>query len=403
MPRPVLNLTVGSAAYQGTVYSAKIIQPEYGIEAAIITLPRPMVTAALFSNGTPVQLTYGRSPASLTTFSGYIHHIETDRSQQKSVATLVCEGAASPQLRNAANRAWPVNSMAQTAAVAIADALHLSSLTEATDVVAPGGPVRESWWRYLVRMAKECGFTCYTSGTDIRFHSRRVNEKDVAPWFQYYDQAVMQFTNNVVSFNTVASDDIARHSPHRQRRVYGVTDEGLTVEISDSGDLESVGGITQVLPTLTHVEGMVVHDSGTALSRLRGVQESHRFATQSEFVVSGNETVRQSSTIIIRGVDADLDGYWYVLNVVHQLTTAGYSLRVLAGRDGVGDNAPVDLSTPVPLVDLGAREVVAAPAAQLVIPRQTATDLVFAPGRQQWTASTALHRVHTPWRAAIRG
>lgn len=403
MPRPVLSLNIGGSTYNNTVYGANLVQQEYGIDVGVITVPRNVVTAAGYAEGTPVLLTWGRTPAFTNTFPAYIHHVEIDRTQNASVARLVCIGAVAPTVRDAASRQWPTGSNSQTAAVAIADALHLSSMTEATSIAAPGGPVRESWWNYLVRMSKQCGFVCYAVGTDLRFHSRRAVGNGIAPWFQQNDQVRMQFYNNLLSYRVIASDDIAGDSLHRIRRSFGVTDQGLTVRLTDTGDLESVAGLQQTPPTLTRNESFVVHDYGSAADRLSAEQNRHRFAMKSEFMLSGDETVRQGTTVILRGMRTDLDGYWYAMKVEHKLTSATYAMKVVAGRDGTGDSAPVNLTSPVAVVDLGRGEPTPTPIPVLRTAATATSDLVFAPSSQSWVASSTLHRDHFPWRAAVRG
>lgn len=405
MPRPVLNLTVGPTQYSGAVYSANVLEQEYGIDAAVIVIPRLNATASLFGKGTPIQFVYGRTPSQFTTYTGYVHHVEPSQSMGESTSRVVCMGAASPVLRDTARRVWPVDSDSSVAVDSIANALHLSSLTEFANITAPGGPVNESWWRYLVRASKQCGFTCYTVATDLRFHSRRIDASgDAVPWFQNYDTPIVQFYNTVHSFRVVDSDDEADYSPHRARRVFGVSDEGLYIEFEDSDDLASVGGITQTLPALTRTENIVVHDVGTAQNRLTATQERNRFTKVSEFVLSGDERVRQGSTIVIRGISATLDGYWYVMKVQHQLATDAYSMTVTAGRDGIGDNAPVNLqATNTPIIDVGRREPVQAPLPQLVKQNVTLASTVFPDVTAAWTASAATNRQHFPWRATVRG
>jgi hypothetical protein len=403
VPRPVLRL-VGPTAYTGPIYSANILQQEYGIDACVITMPLFNGTQGLIK-GSPVQFLYGRSASQTETFTGYVHHVETaHRMDNQSVSRAVCIGAAAPVLRDSASRQWPIGSDSGIAAQSIADHLHLSSITESSNVIAPGGPVNESWWRYLVRMARYCGFTCYVVGTDLRFHSRRIDTTSKSvPWFQDYDTPVAKFYNVIRSYSVVDSNDETIGFPHRKRRAYGVTDEGLTVQVTDVDDLESVAGVSQDLPALTKNENMVVHDHGTAQNRIIAVQETNRFTRMSEFVVSGDERVRQASTTVMRGIGTDNNGYWYVTKAVHQLTTSAYALRITAGRDGVGDNAPVDLTTAVPVIDFGIRELLQAPAPMLQNLLTSSTDLVFPTNNTSWTASSILHRKHYPWRTAVRG
>lgn len=405
MPRPVLNLTTGPNQYKGTLLSAVVIQSEYAIDGCVISIPRLNANTAAFATGTPIQFVYGRTPSQTATYTGYVHHIEPNREIGSSVADVVCLGASAPMLRDAANRVWPVGSDAAAAIQAIANTLHLSSITETAEIPAPGGPVNESWWRYIVRAAKRSGFTCYVAGTDLRFHSRRINASgDTVPWFQSYDTPIAVFSNIIRSYHAIDSDDIASESLHRQRRAWGVTDTGLIIRFTDSDDLESVGGITQPMPTLTKNENMVIHDFGTAQSRLSNIQETTRFTRLSEFIVSGDETVTQAGTVVMRGISASLDGYWYVTQVSHHISSDAYSCHIEAGRDGAGDNAPADLTAVASVIDLGRREPGATPPPVLRVMNPSVTNQVFpSAANQQWTASTTTHRTHYPWRAAVRG
>lgn len=404
MSRPVLNVTIGTRVFPGGPWKARIYQQEYGFDVCVLTVPRLAASTTAFAKGTPVTVSYGRTQASLASFPGYIHHVVPKRDQNTGEANIVCIGASSKGLRDSASRVWPVGSSASIAVQQIVGGLHLSSLTEPTPVVAPGGPVNESWWSYITRAAKECGFTCYASGTDVRFHSRRIDASgDPVPYFVAYTDVKTRANNVVITYRASDSDDTAGDSPHRKRRAFGVTDEGLTVALTDVGDLESVAGVTQELPSLTHNENIVVHDLGTASDRLRATQETSRFTRQSKFVVSGNESVRQASTTVIRGIRDDLDGYWYVMSVVHNLSSAAYSMDMVCGRDGVGDNAPVDLTAPVAVIDLGRSEPIPAPTPVLRINGNSAGNLVFPTTAADWMASNILHRQHFPWRSAVRG
>lgn len=404
MYRPVLRALVGAQGTNiGTPLGLDVIQFENAFDAAILTVPRFQASPVTYARGTPIQFTWGRTPSSTTSFTGYVDHLETYNSQRRSQARVVCLGAGSQPLRDVASRQWPVGSAADVAVQQIADHLHLSSFTEPASVPAPGGPINESWWAYIRRCARACGFVAYVVGTDLRFHSRRIDTSGTGiPYFLGYNDVRVRINNTLFRYDTSDADDDGVFV-HRQRRAQGVSDEGLLVSFTDAGDLESVGGVSQDLPTLTRSENMVVHDVGDASTRLSALQEANRFVKRSKFTVSGNETVRQAATIILRGMNVELDGYWYVMKAVHHVTTSSYEMELVAGRDGTGDSAPVNLAATAPVIGLGVGEPVQAPTSMLVKPVTGASDLVFPTSGATWTASSLLHRKHFPWRAAVRG
>jgi phage protein D len=404
MYRPVLRALVGAQGTNvGTPLGLEVIQYENAFDAAVLTVPRFQASPIAYAKGTPVQFTWGRTPSSTALFTGYVDHLETYSSQRRSLARVVCLGAGSQPLRDAASRQWPVGSAADVAVQQIADHLHLSSLTEPAPVPAPGGPVNESWWAFIRRCARAAGFVAYVVGTDLRFHSRRIDTSGTGiPYFLAHNDVRVRIDNTVFRYDTSDADDDGVYV-HRQRRAQGVSDEGLLVSYTDVGDLESVGGVSQDMPTLTRNENIVVHDVGDASTRLGALQENNRFVKRSKFTVSGNETVRQAATVIFRGMNVELDGYWYVMKAVHRVTTSSYETELVAGRDGVGDSAPVNLAATAPVIGLGVGEPVQAPASMLMKPVNGVSDLVFPTSGATWTASSLLHRKHYPWRAAVRG
>jgi hypothetical protein len=56
--------------------------------------------------------------------------------------------------------------------------------------------------------------------------------------------------------------------------------------------------------------------------------------------------VKQGMPIILNGIDSNNDGIWWVHEVTHKISTVGYSMDVVLGRDSKGDNGMRPVQTP---------------------------------------------------------
>ena len=54
--------------------------------------------------------------------------------------------------------------------------------------------------------------------------------------------------------------------------------------------------------------------------------------------VCSSRAVKQGKPIIIKGIDSNQDGVWWVQEVTHKILSQGYSMDVSLGRDSLGDN-----------------------------------------------------------------
>lgn len=336
----------GGINAQKTVNKVKVMMTEGMHDTAIITLRDEHLDVAELQPGTPVRMQYGWHPMDVDTFYGYIDHLENhyDRALPHGVTyeDVVCLGV-SYALKDPFIGSW---SQVQCSSLVklVAQQHLLSTVVQDNDAYWPSiSSTGESAWAFLTELAAKVGYSLAVNKSQLRFTSADLGMKrywSSMPVFRsrnvtesFSDQSISRF--QVIQGEALPLDGHVKAA----RSITGLNNQGQVVGAFDDGSsLPSQLGISSVYPFFgQQVSDQVVTSQAHAQAILAGMTQRNRFHYQATATLAGLTSVRQGMPIVLEGIDTNQDGVWWVQEVVHKISTDGYSMDVCLGRDSLGD------------------------------------------------------------------
>lgn len=350
-------MTIGSGAYpvfdpggrkaQKQVNRVRVIQTEGMHDTAIITLRGEHQDVPELQPGTPVKMQYGWTTVDMAWFYGYVDHVENcydwavpDTSTYEDV---VCMGA-SYALKDPYVGAW-TSAQASSLVKQIANKYFLSAVVENDDstwprLAAPG----DSAWSFLVQLAAKVGYSLACNQTNIRFNSVDLGLRwhgPGMPVFKSRNIAPSFLSQSISRFNSLQGEALPVAGSTKALRYVSGYDmrTGQIVGAVDDGSNVSQLGADWTYPFFgEQISNEVVSNQAHAQAILAGKAEQNRFNYQATATVSGLTSVKQGVPVMIRGIDSNQDGVWWVQEVTHKILSQGYSMDLCLGRDSLGDN-----------------------------------------------------------------
>lgn len=345
----------GGIAAKKTVNTIKVMMTEGMHDTAVITLRAEPTNAPELQPGTPVKMQYGWSPVDTDWFFGYVDHIENhyDKSlpDQSTFEDVVCLGA-SYALKDPFTGAW-TNVQASSLVQRMAGQFFLSTLIENDDYTWPqlSNP-GSSAWSYLVQLANKVGYSLACNKTMLRFISVDTGVKAYGPSmpvFKTRNTAPNIAYQGITSFQSVTGESFTTAGATSAVRTIAGLDlnSGRIIGAVNDGEDMTILGQNSVYPFFSQqISSLVVNSQSSAHGTLAGMAEYNRFNYKAQATLTGMTVVRQGMPIVLNGIDADNDGVWWVHEVVHKISTVGYSMDTVLGRDSKGDSGMRPVQTP---------------------------------------------------------
>jgi phage protein D len=336
----------GGIASKKTVNTVKVMMTEGMHDTAVITLRAEPSDAPELQPGTPVQMQYGWNPLDTDWFYGYVDHIETQYNKslpdQSTFGDVVCLGA-SYCLKDPFAGAW-AHVQASGLVQQMANTYFLASLIENDDYIWPqlSNP-GSSAWSFLIQLANKNGYSLAVNQTLLRFLSIDAAVRCYGPSmpvFKTRNTAASLAQQGISSFQAVTGETFTSPKSNKATRTIAGLDlsTGNIVGAVNTGT-ETILGQDVVYPFFTQqVSDQVVNSQGTAQNVLIGMAEYNRFNYRATATLTGMTTVKQGTPIILNGIDSNNDGMWWVMEVIHKISSVGYSMDVCLGRGSKGDS-----------------------------------------------------------------
>jgi len=157
--------------------------------------------------------------------------------------------------------------------------------------------------------------------------------RNVAP--NFLDQSITRFT-------TIQGEALPLSGGTKAlRQINGVDRRTgqIVGAVNDGQNLPSQLGDTLISPFFgQQISDQVVVSQAHANDILNGMAQRNRFNYTATATLTGLTAVKQGKPIIIKGIDSNQDGVWWVQEVTHKILSQGYSMDVSLGRDSLGDN-----------------------------------------------------------------
>jgi hypothetical protein len=303
----------------------EIIQCTYRHDMAVLTY---YVETAWWKNrfkqGSPVVVTWGYSPLGLDSFFGKVLYNAPNVENERHELRVVCIGT-SFRLKDVDPVVHEGMSVEQSLALTLRGQ-KFNLITDSSSATWPSltRTVRETTWEYMVRVAKRAGHTMFCNKTTVCiFNPVDVILANLAsyPVFDYVYGRGNQF-GTLVTFRPKLSDNGAGSLSNLEQRSAGVDPRtGQVVLAVDSGArMRRINPVTQ-LPLFSEYTEHPVHSHTEAQAIATGRKKAARWVMSASARAYGNVRVTQGSGVLLRGLNAQDDGPWYVDKVVHELTT----------------------------------------------------------------------------------
>lgn len=277
-----------------------------------------------FHNGAPLVVTWGYSPHGFDSFFGRVLYSQPNVENERHELRVVCIGT-SYRLKSVAPSAHDGMSVEQSVALTLRQE-KFNLITDSGSYAWPklSRTVHETTWQYLVRVAQRAGHVLFCNKTTVCiFNPVDVMLANLAsyPVLEYVYGRGNQF-GTLLTFKAKLSDNGAGPLSNLEQRVLGVDPRtGLVIGGVDTGDRMRRINPVHEQPLFTEYAHSPVHSTSEAQALVSGRKKAQRWTMQARARAYGNVRITQGSGVLVRGVNAQDDGAWYVDKVVHELTT----------------------------------------------------------------------------------
>lgn len=193
-----------------------------------------------WADGSPVTLTWGRSPTSISVWYGYVNHHEQNSSDDGGTnsyqITYVLIGT-SKVLNGHKNRAW-VGKTASNIAQAIAYENGWRLVVTRTNWVLPYEvEANESDFQFMIRLANRIGFRFWVSGGTLYFIDPLALLAGSSHYFvpQYTIDQLPYTQDTAKNFRVLQGDNIPG-STQKNRVIYGINNTGGVYRVQADND-----------------------------------------------------------------------------------------------------------------------------------------------------------------------
>jgi len=324
-------------------YRTTFHQARYEHEEVTMYIKNWGVQYARIQNGTPIQATF-KSPTGSRTFQGYVHSVTPDLSPGKNFAQVVAYGA-SYVMKQASQKIW-TNVTADTVVAEIAKKYGFSYNAmphpRVYDHLIQAG---ESDWAFLVKLAKQCGYSLRAENTALYFNEIT---NDYKQNFQSAKYAIMREANSSLGSSMFK----------------------FTPEVSEANDIDAgvmkaataVGGVNldtataivttnQSRPTTTKTVSksemfdrfsptVVISNGNVASSEAKAADERARYPYRGSVQLLGDATLKPDLPIYLDGLGTEYSGYWTILSADHIFEEHMYTTELHVGSDSLGKASP---------------------------------------------------------------
>lgn len=335
------------------VYYANFYQNRYSHELIEVKFRDWGVDYDVVAPGMPVKLTLD-SPKSSREIYGYVHHINEDKSPGKNFTEVVIIGA-SFSMRQPTQYIYK-NTTADQVVKEIASRHNFVCYAVPHPRVYPQvSQAGHSDWEFMVRLAKQSGYTLRAQNTELYF-------QPVMDDFTNYRESAPKFImrpvgdpdgSTLYSFKPIIGDSVKFDGTQKAAVAVSGVD-------SYSGSPMAITKQKQNRKTRRKQKNeffdyfdtsIVAPDLEVAEHEATAADERNRFPYRAKIEVLGDPELRPDLPIFLDGIGETYSGYWVILSTEHRVieeerNRQRYTTVLTVGIDSLGEaNTWVDNKT----------------------------------------------------------
>jgi hypothetical protein len=326
-----------------TVYSAKLVQTRYEHEILIVEFKDWGLEYDVVSPGTSVsvQIADGESKRD---FYGYVHHVKLKRTPANNFSEVTFIGGSFPmkQRRQTIYKDKTADQVIKSIATDHDFVCYSVPHPRVFPQISQAGL---SDWAFMVKLAKQCGYSLRTENTELYFQPILEDYKELRSEARKFTMRSLSNIDgsNVYSFEPIISESIAYDGAWKSAvAVSGVdTFSGEVMSVAQQIRNKKTRGKQQFEFFDSFAVDTVALTSDVAAYEAESAENRNTFPYRATAEVLGSIDVRPDMPIHITGVDAPYNGYWVVLSAEHiiveeQRNVFKYTTIVELGSDSLG-------------------------------------------------------------------
>lgn len=327
------------------VYSASIYQARYEHEIAVLKFRDWGVQYDDVVPGSAVMMTI-IGTKDVRNFYGHVHHITPNRSPGKSFTevTVISPSFAMKNQSQAVYKDMTADAVivqkAKEHGFACMAIPHLRVFPQ----ISQAGYTD---WEFMVRLAKQCGYSLRTQNTELYFQPMLhdyTNYRAEAPTFEMrpeYDPA----GSSLYSFRPNIGESIEYEDAFKAAvAVGGVSVDAALVSVTQ----QTRNNKTRTKQKLEYFDRFdtlaVVTDPEVAGYEAAAAENRNAFPYRGMAEVLGEPNLRPDMPVYLDGLGGDYNGYWTILSVEHRIieeerNNQKYTCIIEVGADSLGESA----------------------------------------------------------------
>ena len=329
----------GIAEAPSRVSSFRLVQEKYKHEIAYLTFNEWEVFFDLVKPGIPVDVVY-QEEKSERTFYGYVHHIEPVKTPGSNHIKVILIGA-SYVFKQASQKIYK-NTTASAVVKEIAERNEFSySIVDHPRVYPQIAQSGISDWLFMVRLAKQCGYSLRSENTTIYF------EPLTEDFTTYKSQAnIFEMRNandpegsTIYSFNPIIGETL--HWEAGSKSATAVSGIDLTNANTNFAVTRQVRDVT-VRQNKTEeffdrfANQVVALDHSSATYEAEALDMLTMFPYRATVEVLGHAELRPGMPVYLSGIGESYEGYWIILETEHIIENLMYTTKLIVGLDSLG-------------------------------------------------------------------
>jgi len=325
------------------IYSATITQKRYAHEMVCLYFKDWGVQYDVIKAGLPVHLTFSGYNQKKEIY-GYVHHVNLNRTPGKNFTELTIIGSSFPMKQQ--SQYIYKNTTADQVIKEIASKHNFVCYAVPHPRVYPQiSQAGHSDWEFMVRLAKQCGYTLRATNTELYFQPIM---EDYTKYRAEAPKFIMRPASDpdgstIYSFKPMIGESI----PYEDATKGAVAVSG--VDVTNSAPISITQQIRSAKTRMKQqVEFFDRFDTATvapdvlvATYEAEAAENRNYFPYRGVVEVLGNPNLRPDMPVYLDGIGEPYAGYWIVLEVQHniveeELNRQRFTTTLVVGTDSLG-------------------------------------------------------------------
>jgi hypothetical protein len=326
-----------------TVYSAKLVQTRYEHEILVVEFKDWGLEYDVVSPGTAVSVQIADGEYKRD-FYGYVHHVKLKRTPANNFSEVTFIGGSFPmkQRRQTIYKDKTADQVIKSIATTHDFVCYSVPHPRVFPQISQAGL---SDWAFMVKLAKQCGYSLRTENTELYFQPMLEDYKELrseAPRFIMNSLASIE-GSSLYSFEPIISESVAYEGAWKSAVAVSGVDvpSGEAMSIAKQIRNKKTRGKQQFEFFDSFAVNTVALTSDVAAYEAEAAENRNTFPYRATAEVLGSIKVRPDMPIHITGVDSPYNGYWIVLSAEHviveeQRNVFKYTTVLELGSDSLG-------------------------------------------------------------------